>query len=146
SGLLNHHRQLRDSLGALAATAQRTPLYFIDDPVTVAAMERFGLEDYFDGARFVRVARLLFFDFVRAARRCSFLVTDSGGTQEESYYLDRPCLVHRVRTERREGLGENAVLSGMSIDVLRDFLGDPARYRRRTTFPGTSPSQVIVDD
>ena len=35
--------------------------------------------------------------------------------------LDRPCLVHRLRTERRGGLGENAVLSGMDIGVLRAF-------------------------
>jgi UDP-N-acetylglucosamine 2-epimerase (non-hydrolysing) len=144
--LLNSRRLLGETLEALAEAAQRTPMFFIDHPVTVAAVERFGFERYFDATRFVRVARLLFFDFVRAARRCSFLVTDSGGTQEESYYLDRPCLVHRVRTERREGLDENAVLSGMSIDVLRDFLGEPGRYRRRTTFPSTSPSQVIVDD
>jgi UDP-N-acetylglucosamine 2-epimerase (non-hydrolysing) len=144
--LLNNRRLLRESLEALAEAAQRTPLYFIDHPVTIAAVERFGFGHYFDAARFVRVARLLFFDFVRAARRCSFLVTDSGGTQEESYYLDRPCLVHRVRTERREGLGENAVLSGMSVDAVRDFLADPARYRRRTTFPAASPSRVIVDD
>jgi UDP-N-acetylglucosamine 2-epimerase (non-hydrolysing) len=144
--LLNNRRLLRDTLEVLAEAAKRTPMFFIDHSVTVAAVERFGLESYFDATRFVRVARLLFFDFVQAVRLCSFLVTDSGGTQEESYYLDRPCLVHRVRTERREGLGETAVLSGMSIDVLRDFLGKPDRYRRRTTFPSTSPSQVIVDD
>jgi UDP-N-acetylglucosamine 2-epimerase (non-hydrolysing) len=144
--LLNSRRLLGETLEALAEAAQRTPLFFIDHPVTVAALERFDLGRYFDATRFVRVARLLFFDFVRAARRCSFLVTDSGGTQEESYYLDRPCLVHRVRTERQEGLDENAVLSGMSIDVLRDFLADPGRYRRRTTFPAASPSQLIVDD
>jgi UDP-N-acetylglucosamine 2-epimerase (non-hydrolysing) len=54
--------------------------------------------------------------------------------------------VHRVKTERREGLGENAVLSGMRADVLRDFLGDPSRFRRRTSLPAASPSEVIVDD
>jgi UDP-N-acetylglucosamine 2-epimerase (non-hydrolysing) len=144
--LLNNRRLLRETLEVLARAARDTPLYFIDHPVTVAALERFGFEGYFDATSFVRVVRLLFFDFVRAARLSAFLVTDSGGTQEESYYLDRPCLVHRVRTERREGLGENAVLSGMRTDVLRDFLGDPGRYRRSTTFPRTSPSRVIVDD
>jgi UDP-N-acetylglucosamine 2-epimerase (non-hydrolysing) len=73
-------------------------------------------------------------------------VTDSGGSQEECYYLDLPCLVHRVRTERREGLGENAVLSGMSPDVLRDFLYDPSRFRRTTELSPTSPADVIVRD
>ena len=144
--LLNNRRLLEDTIEVLAETAQRTPLFFIDHAVTVAAIERFGLQKHFEDSGLVRIPRLLFFDFVRAERRCSFLVTDSGGSQEESYYLDLPCLVHRVRTERREGLGENAVLSGMSTDVLRDFLDNPGRYRRRTSFPAASPSQLIVDD
>jgi UDP-N-acetylglucosamine 2-epimerase (non-hydrolysing) len=144
--LLNNRGLLGGAIEALAEAARRTPMFFIDHPVTIAALERFGLQRHFDDTRFVRIARLLFFDFVRAERRCSFLVTDSGGSQEESYYLDLPCLVHRVRTERREGLGENALLSGMSTDVLRDFLDNPGRYRRRTSFPTASPSQVIVDD
>ena len=144
--LLNNRRVLTETVETLAEAARRTPLFFIDHPVTIAALERFGLERHFDDTRFVRIARLRFFDFVRAERGSSFLVTDSGGSQEESYYLDLPCVVHRVRTERREGLDENVLLSGMSTDVLRDFLGDPGRYRRRTTFPAESPSQVIVDD
>ena len=103
----------------LADAARRTPLLFIDHPVTIAALERFGLARHFDASTFMRIPRLRFFDFVRVERRSAFVVTDSGGSQEECYYLDLPCLVHRVKTERREGLGENAVLSGMSSDVLR---------------------------
>ncbi len=57
-----------------------------------------------------------------------------------------PCLVHREKTERREGLGENVVLSGMRMEVLEDFLADPARFRRKTPLPAESPSQVILDD
>jgi glycosyltransferase involved in cell wall biosynthesis len=91
-------------------------------------------------------ARLSFFDFVRIERRSAFVVTDSRGSQEECFYLDRPCLLHRVRTERREGLGENAALSGMSADVLRDFLRDPGRLRRRSPLPAASPSAIIAED
>jgi hypothetical protein len=54
--------------------------------------------------------------------------------------------VHRVKTERREGLDENAVLSGMQPAVLDDFLRDPARFRRTTPLPVASPSDVIVGD
>ena len=94
----------------------------------------------------MRIPRLRFFDFVRVERRSAFVVTDSGGSQEECYYLDLPCLVHRVKTERREGLGENAVLSGMSSDVLRSFLEEPARFSRTTALAAASPSEVIVRD
>jgi UDP-N-acetylglucosamine 2-epimerase (non-hydrolysing) len=144
--LLNSRRLLAETLEALADAAKATPLLFVDHPVTAAAVERFGLAELFDETTFVRVPRLRFFDFVRAVRRSALIVTDSGGSQEESYYLDLPCLVHRVRTERREGLGENIVLSGMRTDVLRDFLADPTRFRRRTPLPAESPSDVIVDD
>jgi len=144
--LLNNKRLLSETVEALAEAARTTALLFIDHPVTVAALERFGLEHHFDATRFVRVPRLRFFDFVRVERRSAFVVTDSGGSQEECYYLDLPCLVHRVKTERREGLGENAVLSGMSSDVLREFLRDPNRFRRTTELPSASPSEVIVAD
>jgi UDP-N-acetylglucosamine 2-epimerase (non-hydrolysing) len=143
--LLNSRRLLTATVNSLAQTAERTPLLFIGHPVTVAAIDRFALRGSFD-ERFAIVPRLRFFDFVRVERRSAFVITDSGGSQEECYYLGIPCLVHRVRTERREGLGENAVLSELRIDALRDFLVDPGRHRRRTHPPAASPSCVIVDD
>ena len=143
--LLNDRELLMRTLATLRETAERTPLLFVDHSVTAAALSRFGLDDVFDD-RLIRVPRLRFHDFVRVERASLFVVTDSGGSQEECFYLDRPCLVHRVRTERQEGLGENAVLSGMRDDVLRDFLADPLRYRRRSPLPETSPSDVIVAD
>jgi UDP-N-acetylglucosamine 2-epimerase (non-hydrolysing) len=143
--LLNNRRLLTQTIEVLAESAQTTPLLFIDHSVTIAALERFGLVRHF-GDAFRRIPRLRFFDFVRVERRSSFVVTDSGGSQEECYYLDLPCLVHRVKSERREGLGENAVLSGMSADVLREFLAEPARFKRRTELTPASPSDVIVAD
>jgi UDP-N-acetylglucosamine 2-epimerase (non-hydrolysing) len=144
--LLNSRRLLTQTIEVLAAAAQRTPLLFIDHPVTIASLERSGLTRHFDGTAFRRVPRLRFFDFVRVERRSSFVVTDSGGSQEECYYLDLPCLVHRAKTERREGLGENAVLSGMDAEVLGDFLADPSRFRRTAQLAPASPTDVIVRD
>jgi UDP-N-acetylglucosamine 2-epimerase (non-hydrolysing) len=144
--LLNNRRLLTETIEVLAEAARRTPLLFIDHPVTTAALERFGLARHFDTSMFMRIPRLRFFDFVRVERRSAFVVTDSGGSQEECYYLDLPCLVHRVKTERREGLGENAVLSGMSSDVLRNFLDESPRFRRKAALAAASPSDVIVGD
>ena len=144
--LLNNRRLLTETIETLAEAARTTPLRFIDHPVTIAALEKFGLGRFFDQSAFVRIPRLRFFDFVRVERRSAFVVTDSGGSQEECYYLDIPCLVHRVKTERREGLGETAVLSSMRTDVLRGFLDDPTRFHRRAPLPAHSPSDVIVND
>lgn len=143
--LLNNRRLLTRTVELLAAHAREVPLVFIDHPVTVAALQRCDLERHF-GERFVRVPRLTFLEFVPLMRRSSFLFTDSGGSQEECFYLDLPCLVHRRTTERREGLGENVVLSRYDDAVAADFLADPGRFRRTTALPTRSPSDAIVRD
>lgn len=144
--LLNDRRLLSETIELLAEHARIAPLLFVDHPVTVAALARFRLERLFDPARFVRVPRMTFVDFVPVMRQAAFVFTDSGGSQEECYYLDIPCLVHRRTTERREGLDENVLLSRYDAGVVRDFLADPARFRRRQALAPGSPSDVIVAD
>ena len=152
-GVVSIHRQeLLDNRDLFTRTLDElgehadAPLLFVDHPVTAAAIDRYGLDGRFDGDRFVRIPRLTFFPFISLLRKSAFLVTDSGGSQEECYYLDHPCLVHRLKTERREGLGENVVLSRFDFALVREFLADPDRHRGRRTLPPAAPSDVIVDD
>lgn len=42
--------------------------------------------------------------------RCKFVITDSGGIQEEACFLKKKCIVCRKVTERTEGLGDFAFL------------------------------------
>jgi len=98
--LLNDAALLRETVTALRESGRK--MLWIEHPVTVAALERCGLSSLISG-NLTPIERLDFFAFVRLMRGASFLVTDSGGSQEECYYLDIPCLVHRKRTERREG-------------------------------------------
>ncbi len=142
--LLDDAKLLGRTLDALAEHASKMPLLFVDHPVTEAAIRKHGLEPRAVGLR--RIPRLTFFPFIALLRRSRFLFTDSGGSQEECFYLDHPCLVHRMKTERQEGLGENVVLSRFDFDVVREFLDDPTRYRRGAELPSESPSEIIVDD
>jgi UDP-N-acetylglucosamine 2-epimerase (non-hydrolysing) len=144
--LLDDGALLRRTIELLADEARRTPLVFVDHPVTAAALAKYGLEAPFDDERFIRIPRLTFFPFIALLRHSSYLVTDSGGSQEECFYLDHPCLVHRMKTERREGLGENVVLSRFDFGVARDFLADHGRFRRHTQLPAAAPSDTIVAD
>lgn len=136
--LINDRDLFRATLDRLRAAP--LPLLFVDHPVTVAAMRRFGL----DAPR--RIPRLGFFAWVQLLRACSLVVSDSGGAQEETFVLDRPCLVHRRRTERLDGLGETAVLSGLDPAQIDAFLADPGSHRRRAGLPAASPSDVVVGD
>jgi UDP-N-acetylglucosamine 2-epimerase (non-hydrolysing) len=140
--LLNNRRLLEQTLRALRESGRS--FLFVQHPVTVAAMSKYRLEGLL-GDHVMPIPRLDFFGFVAVMRRSAFLVTDSGGSLEETYYLDIPCLIHRMRTERQEGLGENIVLSRFDLGTLRAFLQAPDVHRRGP-LPAASPSDVIVDD
>ncbi len=152
-GLVSLHRieLLQDprfaaTVAALAEAARTTPLVMVYDPVTDEQLVRQGLEHHFDGERLRRVPKLPYHRFVALLRRAAFVVTDSGGLQEECAFLGTPCLVHRERTERSDGLDANVALSGMDVGVLRRFLEDPAPAGGRPTASAHSPSDVIVAD
>ena len=122
--LLNDRPGLRAVIEILRDASRRVPLLFVDHPVTVGAVSAAGLDGLFDD-RLRRIPRQRYFPFLALLRRSTFLVTDSGGSQEECAQLGHPCLVHRAVTERRDGLGGPVVLSGLDTAVLRRFLDGP---------------------
>jgi UDP-N-acetylglucosamine 2-epimerase (non-hydrolysing) len=142
--LLEDRDLLARTLEVLNEHARRKPLLFVDHPVTAAAIDKHGLASSARSLR--RIPRLTFFPFIALLRGSEFLFTDSGGSQEECYYLDHPALIHRMKTERREGLGENVVLSEFDFDLVRAFLAEPSKYRRKAPLPDASPSNTIVAD
>jgi UDP-N-acetylglucosamine 2-epimerase (non-hydrolysing) len=63
-----------------------------------------------EGGRVLVVEPLGYRDFLGLAAECAFLVSDSGGVQEEASLVKRPVLVVRRSTERPEVLGTFAEL------------------------------------
>ncbi|WP_242511359.1 UDP-N-acetylglucosamine 2-epimerase [Pengzhenrongella frigida] len=76
----------------------------------------------------------------------AFVVTDSGGVQEETALLGIPALIHRRATERNDGLGANVLLSEWKLDTMDRFLRDFESYRREPLTLVVSPSDAVVDD
>jgi len=75
-------------------------------------------------------------DFIWLMDRCTFLLSDSGGVQEEAPSLGKPVLVLRVTTERPEGVDAGTCrLVGTDVDtILREtaiLLTDGHEYARR---------------
>jgi UDP-N-acetylglucosamine 2-epimerase (non-hydrolysing) len=65
-------------------------------------------------------------EFLGLAAACAFLVSDSGGVQEEASIVKRPVLVVRASTERPEVLGTFAELGDPATigPIGRDWMGD----------------------
>jgi len=76
--------------------------------------------------------------FVRLMDQSHFILTDSGGVQEEAPSLGKPVLVMRETTERPEGVDAGTcVLVGTNPDKIMaealKLLDDPQEYHRRST-------------
>jgi UDP-N-acetylglucosamine 2-epimerase (non-hydrolysing) len=145
SELLGKAAAFRGILELLREASQRLPILSIDHPVTVAAITKHELDSLFD-ERFRRIPRQRYFTFVALLKTSAFLVTDSGGSQQECAQLGHPCLVHRAVTEHPDGLDGPVVLSRMDLDVVRTFLSHPWTH---TSQPPQNdrprPTDVIID-
>lgn len=93
----------------------------------------------------ILVPRLPYPEFMNVMKMAQFVATDGGSNQEESYYFGKPCLVLRNVTERIEGLGENVVLSKGRNTLIKDFIINYQKYKRKPIKINTSPSKIIVD-
>lgn len=78
-------------------------------PVHPSPAVRSSLVPEFEGHPNVTVRPPLdYLDFVATMAECDFVITDSGGVQEEAPWLGKPVLVCRETTERAEALEEGA--------------------------------------
>jgi UDP-N-acetylglucosamine 2-epimerase (non-hydrolysing) len=127
-GLVTLHRpanvddptSLRALIAGLQSLAQ--PLIFPVHPRTRKVMEDCGLGDLFAAAGPLHVCEPLGYDdFLNLTMHARFVITDSGGIQEETTYLGIPCLTMRTTTERpvtiTEGTNELVTLATLADRV-----------------------------
>jgi UDP-N-acetylglucosamine 2-epimerase (non-hydrolysing) len=109
--LVTMHRQenvdnpvfLKEVLTALSHS--QLNMIFPIHPRTVKRIHEFGLQNYIAGNIKV-IEPVGYFDFLQLLRMCRFVITDSGGVQEEvtSQYINKHALVLRDSTERPESV------------------------------------------
>ncbi len=104
-----------------------------------------GLSHLF-GDRFRLVDKQPYARFMPLLARASFVVTDSGGLQQECGILGKPAAIHREAVESQQGIGDNLVLTGLDMDTLRDFLGHWKDYSRPSLLDEFHPTEVILDE
>ena len=70
-------------------------------PRTISNLKKFGLYDeLIQNKKLVITEPLDYFAFQKLIKHSKFIITDSGGIQEESTFLQVPCLTLRNNTER----------------------------------------------
>jgi len=112
---------------------------------------RFGLDQWFGEVRVIDP--IGYRDFLALSAESAFLVSDSGGIQEEASIYKRPVVVVRRSTERPEVLGTFARLvepDGIS-DVVESWLADIAAVHAELSevpspYGDGTASRRIVDE
>lgn len=134
-------------ISAAEEAARRFKVVIPLHPVTASQLDKFELRERLErNKNVILTPRLEYQNYLVAISGAEFVMTDGGGNQEELYHLGKPTLILRGETERREGLGENAVLSCLDPETIRSFVaGGYVEHRRPATHLETSPAQIIVD-
>ena len=114
---VDREESLRRVFDALRALSERIPVLFPAHPRTRERMHRAGIEV----PPGLRVTEPLgYLDFLGLMAEARFLVTDSGGIQEETTALGIPCLTLRPNTERPVTISEgtNTLLGDDPASIL----------------------------
>lgn len=93
--------QLRKLYDLFREMSKTYDIIFPVHPRTLKNMETFGLlEDFKQINGLLFLEPLGYFDFQKLVLECDFVITDSGGIQEETTFRQKPCLTLRPNTER----------------------------------------------
>ncbi len=108
-GVLTFHRpanvddvqNLKSLLNALCNISRDVPLIFPIHPRTQASIQKHGLLSFVEKFQNLSLVKPTgYLEFIKMVREAKFVITDSGGIQEETTVLGKPCLTVRPNTER----------------------------------------------
>jgi len=97
---VDHAQSLEAILNAVVKISKNIPVIFPAHPRTQKQIQKFQLnmKDFND--RLYLLNPIGYYDFLNLQKNAKFVMTDSGGIQEETTYFGVPCLTIRNNTER----------------------------------------------
>jgi UDP-N-acetylglucosamine 2-epimerase (non-hydrolysing) len=141
---------LKALVDQLTSIAARLPLVFPVHPRTRKNLESFGLWTKLAAAPGLQVIEPLgYVDFMNVVCGARLTITDSGGIQEETTYLDIPCLTVRTTTERpitiTEGTNRLVAASELVPAVDEILAGHWPHGRKPELWDGHAAVRVAAD-
>lgn len=116
--------RLRDIVFKLKGISELLPLVFPMHPRTRQRLKEYSLASILEQAPKIKlVSSQGYIKFMSLVRNAKLIITDSGGVQEETTYLNIPCLTLRETTERPITItqGTNRLVS---TDILNHAVMD----------------------
>jgi UDP-N-acetylglucosamine 2-epimerase (non-hydrolysing) len=131
----------------LCRVAQSLRLVFAIHPRTRKQLDAFGLLPQILAAPGITVIEPLgYISFMSLVRQSRLVITDSGGVQEETTYLDIPCLTLRDTTERpitiSQGTNRLVAPGDLALSVATVLAGDWPHGRSPPLWDGKTAARV----
>jgi len=118
---VDNRQSLTEILSALNLIRERIKIVFPIHPRMQKQIKDFGLENLILGKNnFIITNPLGYLEFLKLISEAKFVLTDSGGIQEETTVLGIPCLTLRKTTERpiTVKMGTNIVVGSGKKDIV----------------------------
>lgn len=120
---VDNPENLRKILTAFEHIQKKIPIVFPVHPRTEKNIKNFGLEERVKSLKNLKlIPPVGYLDFLQLEQSCKFVLTDSGGIQEETTYLGIPCLTLRENTERpvTQKLGTNEIVGNDTEKIINN--------------------------
>ena len=120
---VDHPQRLQNIVEALIEINDLI-IIFPAHPRTVKNLKEQGLYEKLDKCSHIKLIKPVgYLDFLLLLSRSKFVMTDSGGIQEEAITLDIPCLTLRYNTERPETVfaGGNILVGTKKEQIINNF-------------------------
>ncbi|MFH1701748.1 MAG: UDP-N-acetylglucosamine 2-epimerase (non-hydrolyzing) [Candidatus Zixiibacteriota bacterium] len=136
-------------LKAICKISQKLPVIFPCHPRTKNALMKFGF-DFESNSNFKIIDPVGYLDFLALQANAKLVLTDSGGIQEETTYLQIPCITIRENTERpiTAEVGTN-ILAGLKYDNIIEaannvFNGKHPKGRIPDLWDGCTAQRIVT--
>jgi UDP-N-acetylglucosamine 2-epimerase (non-hydrolysing) len=114
---------LRKLIALLIALSKNYKIVFPIHPRTIKQMEYFGIKEINELKNLIILKPMGYFEFQKLIKHAKFIITDSGGIQEETTYRRIPCLTLRENTERpiTVDMGTNTLVP-FDLKIISKFI------------------------